>query len=46
MERQLPDPLKQMKQKQAADAKSLAAQTRQWKGIRKEQEKIRIAKAT
>jgi len=43
MERQLPDPLKQMRQKQAAVAKLLAAKNRQREGIRKEQDKIRAA---
>jgi hypothetical protein len=46
MERQLPDPLKKMRQKHAADAKLLASQTIQKKGIRKEQDKIRVAEAT
>jgi hypothetical protein len=45
MERHLPDPLKQTRQKQAKDAKLLAAQTRQREGIRKEQDKIRAREA-
>jgi hypothetical protein len=40
MEPQLPDPLKQMRQKQAANAKLLVAHTKQREGIRKEQDKI------
>ena len=35
------DPLKQMRQKQAAEAKLLATQNRQREEIRKDQEKIR-----
>ena len=34
-----------MRQKQAAEAKLLAAQNRQSEGLRKEQEKIRAAEA-
>ena len=45
MTRGTPDPLKQMRQQQAAEAKLLAAQNRQREGIRKEQEKIRAAEA-
>ena len=41
-----PDPLKKIRQKQAAEAKLVAAQNRQRGGIRKEQEKIRAAEAT
>ena len=40
-----PDPLKKMRQKQAAEAKLLAAQNRQREGIRKEQANMRAAKA-
>ena len=40
-----PDPLKQMRQKQAAEAKLLATQNKQRDGIRREQEKIRAAEA-
>ena len=43
--RATPDPLKQMRQQQATEAKLLAAQIRQREGIRKEQEKIRAAEA-
>jgi cytoskeletal protein RodZ len=43
--RATPDPLKQMRQQQAAEAKLLAAQNRQREGIRREQEKIRAAEA-
>jgi GTPase SAR1 family protein len=39
MTRQTPDPLKQMRQKQAADAKQLAAENMKREGLRKEQEK-------
>jgi hypothetical protein len=39
IERQLPNPLKEMRQKHAADTKLLAAQTIQMEGIRKKQEK-------
>ena len=45
MKRQLPDPLKQLRQKHVADAKLLAAQNRQREGIRKEQERIIEAEA-
>ena len=45
MERQVPDPLKQLSQKQAAEAKLLAAQQRQRSGDLKEHAKIREAKA-
>jgi hypothetical protein len=45
MARQTPDPLKQMRQKQAEAAKLLAAQNRQREGIRKEQERIRAVEA-
>jgi hypothetical protein len=45
MTRTTPDPLKQMRQKQAAEAKLLAAQNKQREGIRREQEKIRAAEA-
>ena len=45
MARATPDPLKQMRQQQAAEAKLLAAQNRQREGVRKEQEKIRAAEA-
>jgi hypothetical protein len=46
MERHVPDPLKQLRQKQAAEGKLLAAQQRQGSGALKEQAKIREAKAT
>ena len=46
MERQVPDPLKQLRQKQAAVAKLLAAQQRHRSGELKEQAKIKEAKAT
>ena len=39
------DALKLMRQKQAADAKLLAAENRQRAGVLKEQEKIRAAEA-
>jgi len=45
MERQLPDPLKQMRQKHATDAKLLATQNRQKEGLRKEQDMIRAVEA-
>ena len=45
MERQFPDPLKQLRQKQATEAKLLAAQQRQKSGALKEQAKISEAKA-
>jgi len=45
MERQLPDPLKQMRQKHAADAKLLATHSRHRERIRKEQDKIRAVEA-
>ena len=45
MTRTNPDPLKHMRQKQAAEAKLLAAQNRQREGLRKEHEKIRAAEA-
>jgi hypothetical protein len=45
MTRATPDPLKQMRQQQAAEAKLLAAQNRQREGLRKEQEKTRAAEA-
>jgi hypothetical protein len=45
MTRQIPDPLKQMRQKQAADAKQLATENMKREGLRKEQEKIRAAEA-
>jgi hypothetical protein len=41
MERNLPDPLKQMRQKQAAYAKLLATQTRKRERMSKEQDNIR-----
>jgi len=40
MARQTPDPLKQMRQKKAADAKQLAAKNIQRTGVLKEQERI------
>ena len=43
LERQLLDPLKQMRHKQASDAKSLAAQTIHRAGVFKEQAKTRAA---
>ena len=46
MTRTTPNPLKQIRQKQAAEAKLLAAQNRQREGLRKEQEKILAAEAT
>jgi hypothetical protein len=46
MDMTTPDPLKKIRQKQAAEAKLVAAQNRQRGGIRKEQEKIRAAEAT
>jgi type IV secretory pathway VirB10-like protein len=45
MTRATPDPLKQMRQQQVAEAKLLAAENRQREGLRKEQEKIRAAEA-
>ena len=45
MERQVPDPLKQLRQKQAAEAKLLAAQQRQRSGSLQENVKIREAEA-
>ena len=45
MTRTTSDPLKQMRQKQAAEATLLAAQNRQREGIRREQEKIRATEA-
>ena len=45
MARQTLDPLKQMRHKQAADAKRLAAENRQRAGALKEQEQIRAAEA-
>jgi hypothetical protein len=45
MERQVPDPLKQLRQKQAAEAKVLAAQQTQRSGAFKEQAKNREAEA-
>ena len=46
MKWQLPEPLKYMRQKQAADAKLLAAHAGQREGICKEQENIRTTEAT
>ena len=46
MARQVPDPLKQLKQKQAAEAKLLAAQQRRRSSQLREQAKIREAEAT
>jgi hypothetical protein len=43
--RATPEPLKQMRQQQAAEAELLAAHNRQREGIRREQEKIRAAEA-
>ena len=45
MTRTTPDPLKHIRQKQAAEAKLLAAHNRQREGLRKEQENIRAAEA-
>ncbi len=45
MSRHVPDPLKQLRQKQAAEAKLPAAQERQRSGQLREQEKIREAEA-
>ncbi len=45
MDRQTPDPLKLMRQKQKAEAKKLAAEHRQRSGMLKEQAKIREAEA-
>ena len=41
MDRQIPDPLKLMRQKQAAEAKRLAAEQKHRSGLLKEQAKIR-----
>jgi len=46
MERHVPEPLKQLRQKQAAEAKLLAAQHRQRSGVLKDHAKIREAQAT
>ena len=43
MDRQIPDPLKLMRQKQAAEARRLAAEHRQRSGLLKEQAKLREA---
>jgi lipopolysaccharide export system protein LptC len=43
MDRQMPDPLKLMRQQQAAEAKRLAAEQRQRSGLLKEQVKLREA---
>jgi hypothetical protein len=40
------DSLKQVRQKQAAEAKLLATQNKQREGIRKEQEQIRATEAS
>ena len=45
MERKIPDPIKQMRQKQADEAKLLAAQERQRSGVLKEQAEIREEEA-
>ena len=45
MDRQIPDPLKQMRQKHAAEAKRLAVEQRQRSGVLKEQAEIREAEA-
>ena len=45
MDRQIPDPLKRMRHKQAAGAKLLAAEQRQRSGVLKEHAKIREAEA-
>ena len=45
IERQLPDPFKQMKQKQTVNAQLLAAQNIQKEGLRKEQDGIRADEA-
>ena len=45
MERHVPDPLKQMRQKQAAEAKLLVAQQRQRAGALREHAKIREGEA-
>jgi hypothetical protein len=45
MERHIPYPIKQMRQKQAAEAKLLTAQQRQRSGVLKEQAKLREAEA-
>ena len=45
MERQIPDPLRLMRQKHAAEAKQLAAEQRQRSDVFKEQAKIREAEA-
>jgi len=45
MDRQIPDPRKQMRQKQAAEAKRLATDQRQRSGLLKEHGKIREAEA-
>ena len=45
MDRQTPDPLKLLRQKQATEAKRLAAEQRQRSGLLKEQAKIREAEA-
>ncbi len=46
MVRQIPCPLKQLRPKQAAEAKLLAAQGKQKVGFLQKQEKIRAAEAT
>jgi hypothetical protein len=46
MERQVLDPLKQLRQEQTAEAKLLAAQQRKKSGALKVQAKIREAKAS
>ncbi len=46
MERQVSDPLKHLRQKQATEAKLLADQQSQRSGALKEQAKIREAEAT
>jgi len=45
MDRQIPDPLKQLRQTQAAEAELLDAQNKQRAGVLREQEKIREAEA-
>ena len=45
MDMQIPDPLKLMRHKQAAEAKLLATERRQRSGVLKEQAKIREAEA-
>ena len=45
MYRQIPDPLKLMRQEQATEAKRLAAEHRQRSGLLEEQAKLREAEA-